>query len=54
MAVRALPRSNARRRLFIAIAAIVVIAFIALNVLSSFYVDLLWFREVRFSSVFWT
>jgi uncharacterized membrane protein (UPF0182 family) len=33
---------------------VVVVAFIALNVLSTFYVDLLWFREVHFSSVFWT
>jgi uncharacterized protein len=52
VAVRAIPRS--RRRLLIAIAAVIVLAFIALNVLSTFYVDLLWFREVRFSSVFWT
>src|SRR5438067_13359371 len=52
MAVRAIP--NSRRRLLIAIAAVVVLAFIALNVLSSFYVDLLWYREVHFSSVFWT
>ena len=52
MAVRAIPRS--RRRLFIAIAAVIIFAFVALNVLSTFYVDLLWFREVHFSSVFWT
>ena len=54
MAVRAIPTNNSRRRLLIAIAAVVVVAFITLNVLSSFYVDLLWFREVHFSSVFWT
>src|SRR5436309_1023249 len=52
MAVRAIPRS--RRRLLVAIAVVVVLAFIALNVLSSFYVDLLWYREVHFASVFWT
>ena len=52
MAARAIPRS--RRRLLIAIAAVIVLAFIALNVLSTFYVDLLWFREVHFSGVFWT
>src|SRR5437588_581582 len=47
-----MPRS--RRRLIIAIVVVVVLALIALNVLSSFYVDLLWYREVHFSSVFWT
>src|SRR5207248_5926105 len=52
VATRAIPRS--RRRLLIAIALVIVLAFIALNVLSTFYVDLLWFREVGFSSVFWT
>src|SRR5436309_14523310 len=52
MAVRAIPRS--RRRLLVAIAVVVALALIALNVLSSFYVDLLWYREVHFSSVFWT
>src|SRR5438094_10638410 len=54
MAVRAIRTSNPRRRLIIAIAAVVALAFVALNVLSSFYVDLLWFREVHLSSVFWT
>jgi uncharacterized protein len=52
MAVRAIPRG--RRRWLIVVAVILVLAFIALNVLSSFYVDLLWYREVHFSSVFWT
>src|SRR5437763_14923228 len=52
MAVRAIPRG--RRRWLIVLVAVVVLAFIALTVLSSFYVDLLWYREVHFSSVFWT
>jgi uncharacterized protein len=52
MAVRTIPRT--RRRWLIAVAVVVVLAFVALNVLSSFYVDLLWYREVHFSSVFWT
>ncbi|HEX9311974.1 MAG TPA: UPF0182 family protein [Actinomycetota bacterium] len=43
-----------RRRWLLALAAVVVLAVIALNVLSGFYIDLLWFREVGFSSVFWT
>src|SRR2546430_17149132 len=52
MAGRAIPRG--RRRGLIVGVAVVALAFIALNVLSSFYVDLLWYREVHFSSVFWT
>jgi uncharacterized membrane protein (UPF0182 family) len=36
------------------LAAVVVLAIVALNVLSGFYIDLLWYREVGFSSVFWT
>jgi uncharacterized protein len=43
-----------RRRWLLVVAAIVVVAVIVLNVLSGFYIDLLWFREVHFSSVFWT
>jgi uncharacterized membrane protein (UPF0182 family) len=43
-----------RRRWLLALAAVVVLAVILLNVMSGFYIDLLWFREVGFSSVFWT
>src|SRR5439155_22754352 len=44
-----------RRRRWILIAvALLALAIITLNVLSGFYIDLLWFREVHFSSVFWT
>ncbi len=43
-----------RRRWLIVLGVAVVLIVIALNVLSGFYVDLLWFREVHFSSVFWT
>lgn len=43
-----------RRRWLIALGVAIVLIVIALNVLSGFYVDLLWFREVHFSSVFWT
>ena len=42
-----------RRWVLIAIAA-VVLFLVILGALSGFYVDLLWFREVHFSSVFWT
>ena len=43
-----------RRRLLIGLGIGIVVLFIVLNILSGFYVDLLWFREVQFSSVFWT
>jgi uncharacterized membrane protein (UPF0182 family) len=43
-----------RRRWLIALGVAVVVVVITLNILSGFYVDLLWFREVHFSSVFWT
>src|SRR5437773_7297129 len=43
-----------RRRLLVALGVAIVLLFIVLNILSGFYVDLLWFREVHFSNVFWT
>src|SRR5947209_17558040 len=47
-------RARVRRRwLLLVIAAIVVIGVI-LSGLSGFFVDLLWFREVHFSGVFWS
>src|SRR5437588_9773446 len=42
-----------RRWLILAVAAVVVLA-IVLSALSGLYVDLLWFREVHFSGVFWS
>src|SRR6187402_2272306 len=44
----------ARRRWPVVAIGVVVAAFILLSVLSSFYVDVLWYREVRLSRVFWT
>jgi uncharacterized membrane protein (UPF0182 family) len=43
-----------RRRLLVALGVAIVLLFIALNIFSGFYIDLLWFHEVGFSSVFWT
>jgi uncharacterized membrane protein (UPF0182 family) len=43
-----------RRRWLFVVAGVVVAILVGLNVLSGFYVDLLWFREVSLSSVFWT
>ncbi len=42
-----------RRRWALVLAGALVVALVALSVLSSFYVELLWFREVGFAGVFW-
>ena len=44
----------ARRRWPVAAIAVVVAGFILLSFLSNFYVDVLWYREVGLSQVFWT
>jgi uncharacterized membrane protein (UPF0182 family) len=41
-----------RRWAFVVLGAVVLVA-IVLSALSGFYIDLLWFREVHFASVFW-
>ena len=46
-------RGVRRRWAIITVAAVIVLAFV-LSGLSGFYVDILWFREVHFSSVFWS
>ena len=46
--------SNARRRALIILGSIIAIAAIALAALSTFYTEILWFREVGFSEIFWT
>jgi uncharacterized protein len=45
---------RARRRWLYIVGAIVVVVLIILSILSGFYVDVLWFREVELSGVFWT
>ena len=48
-----LPLSRQRRWPIIVIGVLVLLA-ILFTLMSQFYVDLLWFREVNYSSVFWT
>src|SRR5947209_3466012 len=49
------PRAaRSRRRWVILAGAAVIFVAILLSALSGFYVDLLWFREVHFSGVFWS
>ena len=43
-----------RRRWLLWVAAVAVAAAVTLSILSGFYIDILWFREVQLSSVFWT
>ena len=43
-----------RRRWIFVVGAIVVLFMLAVSILSAFYIDLLWFREVGFSAVFWS
>ena len=45
---------RARRRWPLFTAGVIVVLAIVLSGLSGFYLDLLWFREVGFSSVFWS
>src|SRR5215211_4410933 len=43
-----------RRRLIIILVAVVAAFLVAFTALSGFFVDVLWFREVGLSDVFWT
>jgi uncharacterized membrane protein (UPF0182 family) len=45
---------NGRRRILVIAVAILAAVFVAFTALSGFFVDVLWFREVGFSQVFWT
>jgi uncharacterized protein len=47
-------RQPSRRRWVLIALGVIVLLGIILSSLTGFYVDLLWFREVRFSSVFWS
>lgn len=50
----AVPRVRVRRRWPFVVIGVVVLVFVLFTALSGFFVDLLWFREVGFSQVFWT
>jgi hypothetical protein len=45
--------TRARRRWLIIVALVIIALLLLLGVLSGFYVDVLWFREVQQSGVFW-
>jgi uncharacterized membrane protein (UPF0182 family) len=46
--------NRSRRRWLFLLVGVVIFLGIILSAVSGFYVDVLWFREVRFSSVFWS
>jgi uncharacterized protein len=46
--------NRVRRRWLFIVGGAVVLVLILLSTLSGFYIDLLWFREVHFSGVFWS
>jgi uncharacterized membrane protein (UPF0182 family) len=54
MVTRIPAASNGRRRLLLTVVAILAGVAVAFTALSGFFVDVLWFREVGFSQVFWT
>src|SRR5262245_22154366 len=45
---------SGRRRVLLIIAGVVAGLLLAFTALSGFFVDVLWFREVGFSDVFWS
>ncbi len=49
-----IPQGAVRRRWPIVVVAVVAALIIGFTALSGFFVDLLWFREVGFTQVFWT
>src|SRR3712207_4261055 len=54
MVTRIPTAGTARRRLLIAVVVIIALVVAAFTALSGFLIDVLWFREVGFSDVFWT
>lgn len=54
MVTRIPTAGSARRRLLIAVVVVVAAVVAAFTALSGFFIDVLWFREVGYSDVFWT
>jgi hypothetical protein len=49
-----MPEPGRGRRVLLIIGIAIVVVLIALTALSGFFIDVLWFREVGYSEVFWT
>jgi uncharacterized membrane protein (UPF0182 family) len=53
--VTRIPQANApRRRLLVGIVVFLAALALAFTALSGFFIDVLWFREVAYSQVFWS
>src|SRR5258708_36217200 len=52
--VRRLPLRRRSRRILLVVAGIVLLFVISISTIVRLYTDLQWYREVRFTSVFWT
>jgi len=49
-----LPLRRRSRRILLVVAGIILLFIISISTIVRLYTDLQWYREVRFSSVFWT
>ena len=52
--VQRLPMRRRNRRILLVVAAVVLLFLISISTIVRLYTDLQWYREVRFTSVFWT
>src|ERR1700730_10426965 len=52
--VQRLPLRRRSRRILLAVAGLVLLFIISISTIVRLYTDLQWYREVRFTSVFWT
>ena len=52
--VQRLPMRRRNRRILLVVAAAVLLFLISISTTVRLYTDLQWYREVRFTSVFWT
>src|SRR2546421_1428051 len=52
--VQRLPLRRRSRRILLVVAGVILLFIISISTIVRLYTDLQWYREVRFSSVFWT
>src|SRR5260370_23570124 len=52
--VQRLPMRRRNRRILLVVAALILLFLISISTIVRLYTDLQWYREVRFTSVFWT
>ena len=52
--VQRLPLRRRSRRILLVVAGLVLLFIISISTIVRLYTDLQWYREVRFTSVFWT